>query len=100
MIAEGTFLGGMGYRTHKTAPIRTSLDAKPAADAVVRIDQYDAIRRVKRGSNRAGLHARRVLAQIAKFWNKKGLQNLFPGDQRGRETARTSVGGVHDRFTS
>src|ERR1019366_9418929 len=67
VVAERAFLRRLGLRVHETAAVGTGLDAEPAADAVGRIHQHGPVRRVERGSDRAGLGAGGMLAEIAEF---------------------------------
>ena len=58
MITERALLRDVSDRIHEPAAVGTGLDAETAADAILWIDQYGSIRRVKCRPYRADLGAR------------------------------------------
>src|SRR5581483_10261454 len=98
MVAKRAFLGGFGDRIQKPAAVRAGLNAKAATDAIIRIDQHRAIRRVKRGAHRADLNARRVFTKVAKFRNEERLLDFPDRHRRLRKAMHAAVGRMHNGF--
>ena len=71
VIAQRAFLRRFGFRIQEAAAVRAGLDAKAAADAIIRIHQDRAVRRVERRAHRAHLRAGRGFAQIAQLGDEE-----------------------------
>src|ERR1039457_3436762 len=100
MITKRPILGRAGDRIQESGAIRTGLDAKGAADAVLRRNEHRAIRRAKRRADRTGLDARRILAQVAQLRDKERVLNLILRQGWFRETMHPAVGRIYDRLAT
>src|SRR5208337_2041283 len=58
VVTERAFIGGMFLGMEETASIRTGLDAIPAAQAIIVVDEHHTIGRMKGGADGAHLGAR------------------------------------------
>ena len=94
VVTERALIGRIRLRVEKAAAVGASLNAVAAPDAIFLIDQNHSVRRFECRSNRAGLHARRIGAVVAKFRNEEALQSRgwrFPW----REAMDAPGGRIH-----
>src|SRR5215471_14606564 len=90
VITQRALVRGAGFRMQVTAAVRACLNAVPAAEAVVLVDQNHAIGADEGRADRADLHARGIGAMVAEFGHEETLE---PGLLRRRETVEGAVRG-------
>src|ERR1035438_8081673 len=77
MVAKRALLRRLRHRAEEPAAVRARLDAKAAADTVIRIDQHRPVRCVEGRAHRAHLDAGRVLAEIAELRHEERMLDLI-----------------------
>ena len=77
VIAERAFVCNIFFRMEVPGTIRTRLDAIPATDAPVFIDQDDAVFRLERRADGANLNARWIVALITELRHEETPHDLL-----------------------
>jgi len=84
VVAEGALVGGVGRRVEIPRAVRARLDAVPAPDARLLVDEDDAVRGLEGRPDGAHLDARRVRALVAQLRDEEGAQDRPVGRRLGR----------------
>src|ERR1035441_4822595 len=95
VVAKCALLRRLRHRAEEPAAVWARLDAKAAADTVIRIDQHRPVRGVERRAHRAHLDARRVLAEIAELRHEERMLDLILRHGRLRITVDAAVRTIH-----
>ena len=93
VIAKRAFIGHVLGGMEVAAAVGAGLDAIAATDAIVLVDEDDAVGGVKRCANRANLRARGIRAVIAEFRDEEVLS---AGELGGGKTFLAAVRRIHD----
>ena len=72
VVAPSALVGGVRDGIDEPRAVRTCLDAIGATEAVLGIDQDEALLRLECRADRADLHARRIFTMVAHFGHREG----------------------------
>ena len=94
VVAEAALVHGGRARVDEPAPVRASLNAIAAAEAIGLVHEHDAVRALERRAHRADLHAGRMRALVAELGHEEVLRAVAHPVLLG-EAVEAAVRRVH-----